>query len=110
MIPHFIMCFGWWSNISFHVEDLSKKIYNRRNIHVWTTVWFRSYAEKTLKENFLSKMRRYGIRSAILTILKFWREDLQSKEAVNQYYHRARKAGLMPKWQPPKRSKGRWFR
>ena len=35
-------------------------------------------------------MRRYGIRSAILTILKFWREDLQSKEAVNQYYHRAR--------------------
>ena len=36
-------------------------------------------------------MRRYGIRSAILTILQFWRKDLATKEAVKEIHLTARK-------------------
>ena len=39
-------------------------------------------------------MRRYGIRSAILTILEFWRIDLETKEAVKQRHLEARKNQL----------------
>ena len=39
-------------------------------------------------------MRRYGIISAILTILEFWRFDLQSKEAVKQQHLDSRKGQL----------------
>ena len=47
---------------------------------------FHPYVVNTHKEIFLSKMRRYGIRSAILTILQFWRNDLKTKEAVKQIH------------------------
>ena len=64
LIPHFIMCFGYW----FHYEDF-----------------------ETFKEIFFSKMRRYGIRSAILTISDFRRNTLETKEAVKQKHNEARK-------------------
>ena len=58
-IPHFIICSG---------------------------NWFNSYAEQTFEETILSKMRRYVIKSAILSILGFRRADLKTKEAVKQQH------------------------
>ena len=43
------------------------------------------------KEIFLSKMRRHGIRSAVLTILQFWPNDFKTKETVKQIHLAARK-------------------
>ena len=40
-------------------------------------------------------MRRYGIRSAISTMLTFWRLNLQTKEAVKEEHLKARKNQLM---------------
>ena len=45
----------------------------------------------TLKELFLSKMKKYGIKSAVLTILGFWRVRLETKEEVKQNHLEARK-------------------
>ena len=39
-------------------------------------------------------MRRYGIRSAILTMLHFWRDSLKTREAVIQQHVDARKVQL----------------
>ena len=69
MIPHFIICFGHWKE-------------------------YVGYDVKTSKDIFLSKMRRYGIRSATLTKLHFWRHNLQSKEAVIQKHRMARQDQL----------------
>ena len=74
------MCFGWWSNKSY-------------GPYTWN-FWFPIYAERTLKEIFLSKMRGYGIRSATLTILHFRRENLKTKEAVKQRHLTATKNQL----------------
>ena len=67
LIPHFIICFG----ISYYSKDV-----------------------KTFKEIFLPKMRRYGIRSAFLTILNFRRYNLKTKEAVKQQHLDSRKGQL----------------
>ena len=39
-------------------------------------------------------MRIYGITSAILTMLHFWRDSLKTREAVIQQYVDARKVQL----------------
>ena len=67
LLPHFIICFGLW----YYSKDV-----------------------KTFQEIFLPKMRRYGIRSAILTILNFRRYNLKTKEAVKQQHIDSRKGQL----------------
>ena len=67
MIPHFILCLA---NGYLYAESIY---------------------ERQFQNMFLSKMRRSGIKSAILTILDFWREDLKTKEAVKQQHLEARK-------------------
>ena len=56
--------------------------------------WIYSEEVESLKKIFLSKMRRYGIRSAILTTMGFWRANLKTKEAVKQLHCVARKDQL----------------
>ena len=69
LIPHFITC---------HCHD-----------GYWQLV-----EEKTLQEIFMSKMRKYGIRSAILTMLYLERWNLKTKEEVKQDYLDVREAQL----------------
>ena len=69
LIPHFITC------------------------HCYSGYW-QLVDEKTLKEIFLEKMRKYGIRSAILTKLYLKRWDLRTKEEVKQKYLDVREAQL----------------
>jgi len=65
MIPHFIIC----------------TVYSIDNDY-----------KKTFKEIFLPKMREYGVRSAILTMLYLGRMNLQTKEEVKQEYRDAHEA------------------
>ena len=60
LMPHFIYC-------GYHYGCTEKSI-NR------------------LREIFLEKMRKYGIQSAILTVLYMWRWKLVTKEKVKQAY------------------------
>ena len=41
---------------------------------------------KKLKEIILTKMRKYGIQSSILTMLRMWRYNLVTKEKVKKAY------------------------
>ena len=69
LIPHFIICNSYY------------------------TKWV--YADKSIfKEIFLSKIRKYGIRTAILTILLFERNRLRTLEEVKQIHSNARKTQL----------------
>ena len=47
---------------------------------------FDQYDHAKLKEIFLKKMNKYGIKSSILTILKMWRRNLITKEKVKKAY------------------------
>ena len=40
-----------------------------------------------LRRTFLDKMKNYGIRTAILTMLNMWRSNLVTKETVQQAYY-----------------------
>ena len=65
-ITHFILCFGSCRMLS-HAKEM------------------------TIKEQFLSKIKKYEIRSAILTILGFQRSNVKTKEEVKQRHLRAQK-------------------
>ena len=56
--------------------------------------WVQPGPEQIFKEIFLSKMLRYGIRSAILTMLSFRRGHLIAKEAVKELHLQVRKDRL----------------
>ena len=42
--------------------------------------------EDQLRSTFLDKMKNYGIRTAILTMLNMWRGNLVTKETVKNAY------------------------
>ena len=70
LIPHFITCHCYNGYLRFVEKN------------------------KTLTEIFFLKMRKYGIRSAILTMLNLRHSNLRTKEEVKQKYLDVREAQL----------------
>ena len=71
VITHFIYC-GLLTNLLTEI--------------VPPGVDFGRFSRHDLEEIFRSKMKTYGIKSAILTMLNMWRNELVTKETVKQAY------------------------
>ena len=89
MIAHFILCLGFYCPSEESCEDVD-------DVEINNEVAAATLPPdvETFEMIFLSKMRRYGIKSATLTILNFERFHLQTKEAVKQQHLMARKDQL----------------
>ena len=83
LIPHFIIC------TSFRMSHLR---HDSTGHDSWA-MRISGYKE-TFKEIFWAKMREYGVRSAILTIINLRRYRLTSKDEVKQKYRDAHEADI----------------